>query len=188
MASTDPRAVALYTAFGMQPQWPNYWIYGPTNAYKTSAHPDIEAQAAQAGDPALLAMDAEIGGRRRPEEHHYWVEQGDAVPLWFVREGKPIGYGYIQRRSTSSLWSPNTPTIGPLGAREGEYAIGVAAAAVRWASRYADTARLIVPGPHTALGALLQSGFRIAYIETFCSSAAGPFFDPRRYQPSGDAL
>jgi hypothetical protein len=105
-----------------------------------------------------------------------------------VREGEHIGYGYIQRRSTSSLWSPNTPTIGPLGAREEEYAVGVAAAAVDWASRYASNVRLIVPGPHPALGALLEVGFRIAYVETFCSSAAGPFFDPRRYMPSGDAL
>jgi hypothetical protein len=108
--------------------------------------------------------------------------------LWFVCGGKRVGYGYIQRRSTSSLWSPDTPTIGPLGARDDEFIVGIAAAAVDWARRYASDVRLIVPGPHPALGALLEARFRIVYVETFCSTARTPFFDPRRYQPSGDAL
>ncbi|MGH2486129.1 MAG: hypothetical protein ACRDHE_08975 [Ktedonobacterales bacterium] len=33
-----------------------------------------------------------------------------------------------------------------------------------------------------------EAGFRIVYVETFGSTARAPFFDPRRYQPSGDGL
>lgn len=188
MASTDPRAVALYTRFDMRPQWPNYWLAGPTRAHPALPSDFITVEEVREDDPTLLDWDAEISGRHRREDHRYWVEQGQAVPLWFLRDGERVGYGYVQRRSTSSLWSPNTPTIGPLGARASEDAPDIAAAAVGWIRQYGDSARVIVPGPHPALGPLLEAGFRIVYVETFCSSALAPFFDPRRYQPSGDAL
>ena len=188
MASTDPRAVALYTRFGMQPQWPNYWLFGSTSGHPAPMGGDITVEEARVDDSALLDWDAEMCGRRRPEDHRFWLQQAEAVPLWFLRGGTRIGYGYIQRRSTSSLWSPTTPTIGPLGAREEEDAPGIVAAAVGWVRRYADEARIVIPGPHPALRPLLEAGYRIVYVETFCSSATTPFFDPRRYLPSGDAL
>lgn len=188
MASSDIRAVGLYTIFGMQPQWPNYWIVGPTTAHIQAVLPDIVVEEARADNPALVDWDAEVSGRRRPEDHRYWVEQGDAAPLWFLHDGERVGYGFIQRRSTSSLWSPHTPTIGPLGVRDEDLTVDAVAAAVVWARRYAEVARLVIPGPHPALGALLRAGFRIVYVETFCSSARTPFFDPRRYLPSGDVL
>jgi hypothetical protein len=38
------------------------------------------------------------------------------------------------------------------------------------------------------LKALLSAHFAITYVETFCSSADEPFFDPRGYITSGTVL
>jgi Acetyltransferase (GNAT) family len=61
-------------------------------------------------------------------------------------------------------------------------------AAVSWASQRADVLHIDVPGPHPCLAILLERGFRIAYVDTFVTTAGIPFFDARCYIPSGGDL
>ena len=185
MSSRDPRALALYVRAGMRPQWPNLWLRADTARLVARPTGDVAVVAAEPGNAELLRWDAALSGRHRPAEHAYWLGQA-AIPVWFERRGTPIGYGYIQTRSPSALWSRDAFMVGPVGARTAEDAAACLLAAVEFARQRSGRVRLSVPGPHPALAALLDAGFQITYVETFVSSAAEPFLDPTRYAGSGD--
>lgn len=190
LASRDFRALGLYSRAGMQPAWPNVWLAVGAGALREERLPgaDLVVCAAEPGDPALVARDAAACGRMRPIDHDYWVAAQRGVPLWFARAGRVVGYGYVQRESQRALWHPDTQTLGPIGAGTPEEALACVGAAANWASRAGVRLRIPVPGPHPALGPLLEAGFRITYVETFCSSAVAPRFDPRCYVPSSEFL
>jgi ribosomal protein S18 acetylase RimI-like enzyme len=185
VSSSDPRAQALYIRAGMRPRWPNFILDG--EAHKLGALPagDVESVVANADDLQLVEWDAAIGGRRRPEDHGYWIAQHQAVPLWFRRGGQTIGYGYAQLRSPEMLWRPDTLRLGPIGAQNEADALACLGAAVGWARQRAPAINISVPGPHAGLVTLLEARFRISYVETFLSSSDRPFFDAGCYIPSG---
>ena len=186
VSSTDPRALALYIRSGMSPVWPHFCLRLdkplantlPTNVTTLEGTP---------GDPELIQWDAQISGRLRPLEHSYWVQTQQAVPLWFVRNGEKVGYGYV-RPGAGSLWYPSACTIGPLGVSSPDDATACALAAVQWASSRAEILLINIPGPHSSLARLLSIGFHITYVETFVSSTQQPFFDARCYIASGSNL
>jgi hypothetical protein len=186
LSSSDPRAQSLYIRSGMAPLWPYFGLSldEPSSAWHRSA-PEVEVREALAGDlPDLVKIDEAIGGRYRPQEHTFWVEQEQAVPLWFQREGRSIGYGYV-RLGAGTVWHPEACAVGPVGAVNAEDASVCALAAARWAAVRAPVIRIGVPGPHGSLRLLLEGGFHISYVDSFMSSAPAPFFDPRCYIPSG---
>ena len=184
VSSSDPRAQALYIRAGMRPRWPNFILEAETNKLKSMSAGKVEVAEAQAGDPALIAWDAAVGGRQRPEEHAYLVAQHQAIPLWFLRGSRRIGYGYAQLFSPELLWRPDTLRLGPIGAANERDALACVRAAVGWAKSRAQAINISVPGPHAALPALLEARFQIGYVETFLSSGQ-PFFDAGCYIPSG---
>ncbi len=187
MSSTDYRALALYIRAGMHPAWPHFVLRleRPISAdFSTSK---IEIVEASPDDSALIRWDAQVSGRERPQDHEYWIAMQQAVPLWFQRQGQTIGYGYI-RLGAGSLWYPEGCTIGSLGVNTPEDAAECVLAAVNWASKRTNVLFINVPGPHPSLATLLSKGFRIAYVETFLSTADLPFFDPRCYIASGSDL
>jgi hypothetical protein len=168
----------------MRPHWPTFVLEAETSQLEHIAAGDIEVTEARATDPALIEWDAAIGGRRRPEDLAYLVAQHQAVGLWFVRGGQPIGYGYAQVFSPELLWRPDTLRLGPIGAANERDALACVGAAVGWAKSRAATINISVPGPHAALAALLNARFRISYADIFLSSGR-PFFDAGCYIPSG---
>ena len=190
LSSSDPRAQALYIRSGMVPAWPYFGLRldASTSYVRGWAPLDVHATQALASDmPEMVKVDAERSGRERPEEHTFWMEQEQAVPLWFRREGRLIGYGYV-RLGAGTIWHPQACAIGPVGAASAEEATACVLAAVDWASERAPVVRIGVPGPHGSLALLLERGFHITYVDTFVSGAPAPFFDPRCYVPSGGDL
>lgn len=187
MSSTDPRAIALYIRSGMRPQWPNFCLRLDEPAPAERLSTDLEVVEAEVGDPALLAWDACISGKRRPQDHAFWVEEQRGVPLWFRRSGETIGYGYA-RLGAGTFWFPEACVLGPIGARLPEEATDCVLAAVNWARQRAKILRIDVPGPHPCLAPLLEARFRITYVETHLSSAPTPFFDARCAIASGSDL
>lgn len=181
LASRDYRALALYTRAGMRPRWPNCWLRARTDQLRPLPCGDIEVADAQFGDPELHAWDQAVSQRVRPQDIAFWVERDYAVPLWFVRAGRRVGYGFVHLRSPDSPWAPDAATIGPVGARTEDDARDCVCAAVAWAAAHGSALRLPVPGPHPALAPLLEAGAQLVYIETFCSSADSGVADPRRY-------
>jgi hypothetical protein len=184
-SSSDPRAQSLYIRAGMRPRWPNFILDAESASVRAMPEDGVELVEGQVGDPQLVEWDAAIGGRHRPQEHAYWVAHHRAIPLWFRRAGRTIGYGYAQLHSPELLWRPGTLTLGPIGARREEDALACVAAAVGWATRQAPAIRISVPGPHPALAALLEARFQISDADMFLSSSDQPFFDARCYIPSG---
>lgn len=184
LASKDWRAIALYTRAGMRPRWPNFWVSLEEEALANIPDEGVTAEEARADDPDLMAMDAEISGRRRPGDLAYWVEREAGVPLWLVRGRERLGYAFVHLRNPGSPWTPDALTLGPTGVHAVEDARACLAAALVWARSRGTIARVPIPGPHPALPMLLEAGGIIRYIETFCSSADEPFFDPRCYTAS----
>lgn len=187
MSSTDPRAQALYTREGMQPLFPHFNLQwrGPVHTEPEPLATDLAVVEGEAGDPAFVQWDAQVGGRARPMDHAFWLEQQHAVPLWFRRQGVTLGYGYV-RQVAATLLTPRTWVVGPVGVSAPAYATECVLAAIRWAEQHAEMLRIDVPGPHPCLAPLLERGFHIIYVETFHSTAS--FFDARCYIPSGSDL
>lgn len=189
VSSTDPRAQALYIRSGMQPQFPHFnlrWSSESSPVHSNTSTNSITIIEAQADDPEFLQWDTDICGRKRLIDHTFWRQQ-QGVPLWFERQGKRVGYGYV-RTETSSFWYPHMCTVGPIGVRSAEYATDCVLAAIEWATKRATIVRIDIPGPHPSLAPLLERAFRIVYVETFLSAAQTPFFDARCYIPSGSDL
>lgn len=192
MSSRDPRALALYVRAGLQPMWPHFLLRRTSPALADFPDEDITTVAAESGDSNLMAWDARIAGRVRPEDHAYWQGALAAVPLWFARAGSTVGYGYVWQRP-----GRNQVGLGPLGVKSQTDAVACVGAAFRWLTRQkgADddgaqikesTYYVAVPGPHPTLAPLLRAGFHIADVETFCCSRSDLFFDPQTYlAPAG---
>jgi GNAT superfamily N-acetyltransferase len=195
MSSGDPRAMALYIGAGMTPQWPHFLLTGAAAEEQHLPGADVTVAVAAPGDPELIACDARVGGRRRPQDHDYWQRELGAAPLWFKRAGAVCGYGYVSQRAADAA-RPAAAGVGPLGALSADDAPACAGAAVRWAREAGAVASSViyiaVPGQHSALSSLLRAGFQIREVEMFCCSRSPAFFDPRTYlaaaAPEGSSL
>jgi hypothetical protein len=188
ISSGDPRAQALYIRWGMRPRWPLFQLLADPDRLRLDPPDDLAVVEARPGDPELVARDAEIGGRARPEDHAYWVARRGGIPLWFERRGERVGYGYAQTVSDDLPWLPDTLTLGPVGAGTAEDAQACLFAALGWARGRAPLARLAIPAPSPALAPLIEAGARIVYADVFCLSDGPEPADFRRYVPSGSDL
>ncbi len=184
LASRDPRALSRYVREGMQPQWPNIWLRGELADLRLPEDLGITITETRPDDPELIRWDTHISGRPRPEDLRYFVEGMAGVPLWFERDGTRVGYGFVLLGSPESPWNPSAITVGPIGAPTPDDARDCVLAATVWARSHGRALRIPVPGPHPALGPLLEAGALIVYTETFCSSTQTPIFDARSYLTS----
>ena len=186
-SSSDPRALALYIREGMHPQWPYFALRLQKSMSEMSSIHDVKIVEADVDDPELIRWDAQVSGRVRPIDHHFWIQKQHAIPLWFRRQKQILGYGYV-RLGAGTLWYPEACILGPIGVSNPKDAAACVLATVNFAVREADVLRIDVPGPHPCLAVLLERGFRITDVDTFVSSATAPFFDPRCYISSGGDL
>ena len=190
VSSPDPRAVGLYVRHGMAPVWPVFDLrVDVANLHKLPVSMAI-IQPARGGDPELVAVDAAVNGRSRPQDHRHWIEQRGGIAFWFERQGTRAGYGYLQigRDGEDAALRDDSVRVGPVGVVDPAAAYDCVLAAVDLAREYGSSLEILVPGPHPVLGALLEAGWRIKDIETFMTSARPPFVDGACYIPSGGGL
>jgi GNAT superfamily N-acetyltransferase len=187
LGSSDPRALALYVGLGLEPRWPSFHLVGsPSTGLRPTSCRGGEVREV---DPEeIVALDAEVSGRRRPQDLEYWHREGDARFLRFARDGGTIGYAVVWRGSDDWVGNEDAITIGPAGARSARDAGSVVAGAIASALGGGKKIRLVVPGPRPALREVLALGFEIAELDTFLASPGALVFDPPRYLPSGGAL
>jgi hypothetical protein len=161
----------------MTPLWPNLLLEGDPAELREIP---VTGLTIEPGDlDGAIALDAETGGRRRPEDFAYWLaSDGELIG---VRSGAETA-GYAVIRAAAPLIA-----VGPVLAARRENARGVALEAVRHAAKLGRRMELAVPGPHPALPALLDLRFRITYLETYCASDSG-LVDPERFISSGGDL
>jgi GNAT superfamily N-acetyltransferase len=183
LATSDPRALALYTRAGMSPRWPNILLRGMSGNVRDLPQSDIALIEASASDPELVRRDQSVSGRLRPQDLAYFCNQERGQPFWLRRGNEPIGYAVV-RLGAGRLWYPHVVTIGPMGIAAPEYANVAVSAVVQWARTQGDVLEITLPGAHPALAALLQARFTIEYVETYCASHPD-IVDPLRYIGSG---
>ncbi|RIK47080.1 MAG: hypothetical protein DCC58_00970 [Chloroflexi bacterium] len=187
-ASNDPRAQSLYIRAGMRPRWPLYHLLGDLTTL-APLESDIRVEPADVAGARFPAWDRAASGQGRPQDLAALGTLFPAQPLLFVQDDAALGYGVVHTASDVVLAAPDAFALGPLGAVTQAASVACTLAAVRWASSQPEARllRVALPGPHPALAALLEVGFRIVYVEQFMASAEAPF-DPRRYIPFGSGL
>lgn len=188
LSSSDPRALALYMRAGMRPLWQNYLLIAKSGEIRQLPSDNVEADEHHGLDPEIVRWDAKICGRRRPIDHEYWLRKTKAVPFWFRRKTRRIGYGYIQLHNNDFVHNPEAITIGPIGALTAKDARLCVFEAVRWAKRHSSSMRIGLSGLHSSLPDLLDCGFRITYVETFMSTSKTMFATMQRYVSSDSTL
>lgn len=186
LASTDPRAIALYARAGLAPRWPNLNLVAEGTVRDLPSLPRVTLDPCAASDPQLLAEDRVLSGRFRPDDFAFFVAEQQGACFWVRVDGERAGYAVV-RRDAASGPRADTLTIGPVGCRSAVDARVATLAAVRWARERAPRLEISAPGPHPALPELLEAGFRIDYIETFCATSPR-LSHPDRYVGSGGDL
>jgi len=186
MASSDHRAVALYTRFGMTPRWPSIDLEAASAELRFPAASDVELVEAEFGDPLLIDWDAEASGRRRDIDLRFWCEREGGRAFWCLKDGMVAGYGVV-RFEAGRNWHPEAVLVGPIGVKDRADAASCLVAIAERASKDAPFVELIVVGPHPGLAPLLGAGFRIAYIGTYGANEHA-VIDPARYVCSGGDL
>ena len=194
-ASGDPRALPLYARFGMWPLMPALYLRGSAAAAAEAA----ETMGATAGPdlgvadtPTIAAIDADVCGRSRPQEHAFLQSLPGAEGLVLIGEGGAVAYGWMRVVAVPTGDGVEIRAyLSPAGARTPEgmvritaELVGRAADAVREqaasvGSAVADVS-LLVLGTHPGLAALLSAGFRVVDRDTFMCSRVD-LVDGRRY-------
>lgn len=183
LATTDHRALALYTRAGMTPRWPNILLRGVRGQPRDLPRSDITLVETSPSDPELARCDQSASGRLRPQDFAFFCARERGRAFWLLEGDAPVGYAVV-RLGAGRLWYPDVVAIGPLGISAPEPAVAAVAAVVRWARTQGDVLEITLPGVHPALATLLQARFTIEYVETYCASHAG-IADPLRYVGSG---
>jgi hypothetical protein len=149
---------------------------------------DVHSHEQHGLDPELVRWDAELSGRRRLIDHKYWLRKTQAVPLWFRRKKRRVGYGYVQMRNNDFVYHPEAVTIGPIGASTPEEAVSCVCEAIPWAKPRSSVVRIGVPAAHPSLPVLLNCGFHIIDVESFLSTSTRMFANMQCYVPSDSAF
>jgi GNAT superfamily N-acetyltransferase len=158
-ASADERALPLYARAGMRPFAPLLYLAGSVPAAARVERVPVES---------LARPDASASGRARPGALEFLARAG-AYGL-----AAPSGAYAVVRPMGRAGW------IGPAaGGVDDVLAFAAAASAAH------GSAELVLPGPHPALRALLEAGFRIYATDTYMASRAG-VHDLERYLPHPD--
>jgi hypothetical protein len=170
----------------MSPRWPNFDLVADSARLQLLQAQRAALRPADPLDPAFLDWDFDVGRRRRPQDLAFFRDEQAASCFWVVAGAETVGYAVVRRDSVGGL-RDDTLKIGPVGGRTAAAARASTLAAVAWAQERAPRLEIAVPGPHPALRALLESGFRIEYISTYCASASVRL-NPSRYVASGEDL
>ena len=112
----------------------------------------------------------------RRVDHHFWLEEVGYEGFEVLREGRTVGYFYV-----------NQGAVGPAAWMKADEAEVLLAAACREASNGGREVRLMIPGVnHDALRFAFTEGLRLAAYSHFLTSA--PLGRMEQYLSSGPSL
>lgn len=150
-SSQDPRALASYTRSGARPRWPMLYLHLPGSDRRSA---DDRAEIGDGGDGAA----ADDGGWDYPHAGTRIVRAGAAVA---VVDLEPEGV--VVRRATTPDPDDLVELLRRVSGLAGPHG-GV---------------RVVVPGPHPALPAVLDLGAQVRDVDLWCASdGAAERWDP----------
>jgi GNAT superfamily N-acetyltransferase len=187
LAGADPAPLALGLRAGMTACRPVLLLEGDGGAVERlwKAHRPPRGARAVRYDPAaplgprspLMTLDREARGGVRPQDHVFWMADGERSGFLLWQGKRVLAYVYGNRHGE----------IGPLAAAGPRGLLGALALGAREAVKGVATAKVRVPvagGP--ALEALLAAGFLIRRHRLLMAS--GEFGRLDRYLPGDDSL
>lgn len=195
LASGDPRAVSLYSRFGMTPRCPVFYLTARSaDRFPTPAGTEL-AVVELTGD-GFGAVARGLGHRVDRRDVAYLATNLDVSWIQVVDDGgEPVAAAAVRWGHPFVLTDPHAVTVAPLFLAPGAPAAEVAAVVLTWVEAQARRPagagiRLFVPGPHPLLPVLLDAGFAIVDVDTLCASDAahtGPAaLDPTHTCPATD--
>ena len=185
VSSTSPVSQSLYMRAGMFAIGIGYNVSGPVDALRALPAPDGNRKIVvdcSGWQDRIAALDAEIWGAPRREEHALYVSGAygidDDYAFALNRDGELAGYGYVA----------DTGHIGPLGAATADEQAGMLRIAGDWLADHeiGDASAYVISQNHAVLGALLQGGWKVGSWTFLLSNER--FGDFSRYVPSGGLL
>jgi GNAT superfamily N-acetyltransferase len=174
-ASTgDRRALSLYIRAGMRPWWPFLYLEGEGERLRGEDSISIETTDVA----TTAAWSTRWSGRDRTAdfEHYASLPEARGFVVRDAGEIAAIGWARRERRSTGR-WLDHVsiaPDADPVRAVFGAW---------RAAAPDGSRVRGVVPGPHPAVGPMLERGIRILDRDTFCATDPG-LLDPVRILPN----
>ena len=98
IASPDIRAQVLYLKAGVYPRCPIYYFHRAPEKVPIDTNLAFEPVTAAPDVLAAIAeIDSAILDHRRDEDHDWLL--GDRQGYLYYRDGRPVGYGYVGKRS-----------------------------------------------------------------------------------------
>jgi len=191
-SSADPRALTLYVRAGMQPLWPVLYLDAPLNMPAPEITGDWWPSRARARvlDPeAASALETGWSGRDFAVQYRHWAARPGGVAFAIEVDGRAVAVGVARDERTGPGRVVDHLAIAPEADPVPALFAALASDTVRDGARSGSgepdpTARLTftLPGPHPAIGLLLQLGARITDHDTFCTTDPD-LVDPGRVVP-----
>lgn len=161
LASDDPKAVSVYTRFGMTPRWKCHYVAGEPTRFAPGSLEigEIDSYPVPATDLPHLQIDLgctfiEIG--QAGSSGKAAVADGSVESSWVAAEGGPVE---------------------------------VLTSALAWmAARGASKVEIQIGEGHAAFAVLVDAGFTVRYSDTFMASPGAEVPDPTRLTFNGDLL
>ncbi|HEY5629925.1 MAG TPA: hypothetical protein VIR16_10475, partial [Candidatus Limnocylindrales bacterium] len=119
----------------------------------------------------------------RPVDHGYWDSLPGVDPFVIHDADGPVAFAYARNRQSG----PSVRAVDRLVTRRGAEPVGPVLAAIGRGIAHGATLELMIPGPHPALPALLELGFRIEDRDVYCAGPTDPV-DPERRLLNGGLL
>jgi GNAT superfamily N-acetyltransferase len=185
-ASADPRALPSYVRAGMAARWiALYLTGGPESARRAGDDERARRHEVVEGEPTeLAALELAWTGADRTHDHELWTTWPGSAPFIVRDADGPVAVGYARDRQTGpATRAVDRLVISPSAADP----VGPALAAAAWCLKGGDTLDVTVPGPHPALPAFLELGFKIDDHDIYCAGPGDPV-DAERLLPNGGLL
>lgn len=151
IASPDVRAQALYMRAGVYPRFSIYYFYRQPRAVQIATDLIFKPISATPDTLGTLAtIDQALLGHQREEDHRWLL--GERQGYLYLRQDRPVGYGYVGRASGPFALLEETDFPAVLAHAENEQAGA--------GKRFGLEVPLV---NETAVRYLLQAGFHIDY-------------------------
>jgi hypothetical protein len=169
----------------MRPLAPLLYLSGDRAAGLRLPVADVDADEldeAAPDDPDVLELDGRACGRSRPADLAFLADVG-AIAL-VLRDGSGVvGAATLRMTPVTGSVHAREAFVAPSAAVSEDAARRTTLAVVRDGATRADAVHAVVPGPHPALGPLLEAGFRVVDRDTVMATRPD-LMDLTRYAPS----